>query len=325
MNVMFSRMNMVLLCLVVCLIFAMPTKAFADYFSLLRKSTAIDAAEYIEDNLVNRIGIYWIPGAGSHRQADVIRIHKTWIEPSRTGGNYHVKILFEHIYHAPNFSVDEEGNVLANVKFYQVPRSILPLESSDLRDRRIDLAFLYLYENGSFTRLAELIGKGIEEGRNSNFVLSEDVLSHFYQFTYKAFCGASSCDLPQTVSVAPNSDEWGWEEHSVVFNSPLIIPPNLSYPSFNCQKAGTPVEHAICDSDLISKLDRELADRYTIYKVFVPYGEDYFAEEVKADQIEWVASRSECVDDEAVALDCLAEKYINRINELKLHPNPRLL
>ena len=42
----------------------------------------------------------------------------------------------------------------------------------------------------------------------------------------------------------------------------LVAAPQASDPSFNCNRASTPSEHAICAEPRLGRLDRRLADRY---------------------------------------------------------------
>ena len=78
--------------------------------------------------------------------------------------------------------------------------------------------------------------------------------------------------------------------------------------SFDCGKAGTKVEHLICDNPEISKLDDELGKIYSglFKKVSIPSS---FSREQRT----WLMiEREACVDAE-----CLKTAYRNRIDELK--------
>lgn len=48
----------------------------------------------------------------------------------------------------------------------------------------------------------------------------------------------------------------------LVFALSLTAAPQVSQPSFNCARASTPSEHAICADPRLGRLDRQLADRY---------------------------------------------------------------
>lgn len=75
-----------------------------------------------------------------------------------------------------------------------------------------------------------------------------------------------------------------------------------SNPSFNCAKAGSEVEKAICGSKPLSTLDAILAKRYKAA------GNN---PAVKADQRTWMASRNACADAE-----CVAARYAERLLQL---------
>ncbi len=77
-----------------------------------------------------------------------------------------------------------------------------------------------------------------------------------------------------------------------------------SAPSFNCAKAGTEVEKAICGSKPLSSLDAVMAKVYT--------SAASSKKTTKADQVNWLNTvRNTCQD-----VECLAVKYSARILEL---------
>lgn len=49
---------------------------------------------------------------------------------------------------------------------------------------------------------------------------------------------------------------------TLAFALSLTAAPQVSQPSFNCARASTPAEHAICADPRLGRLDRGLADRY---------------------------------------------------------------
>ncbi|WP_018015927.1 lysozyme inhibitor LprI family protein [Teredinibacter turnerae] len=73
---------------------------------------------------------------------------------------------------------------------------------------------------------------------------------------------------------------------------------------FNCAKASTKDEHAICGNHKLSELDMELSILYRA----IPRKEG-----IKAEQIEWIKSRRQCLDD----IDCIEASYKARIDVLK--------
>jgi uncharacterized protein len=78
-------------------------------------------------------------------------------------------------------------------------------------------------------------------------------------------------------------------------------------PSFDCDKASTPTEYAICASDDLSALDRVLADAYKVAK-----GLDN-STTLRDEQREWNKEKSStCGDD----VECLSQMYQERIKVL---------
>lgn len=85
-------------------------------------------------------------------------------------------------------------------------------------------------------------------------------------------------------------------------------------PSFDCDKASTPTEFAICASNDLSALDRELAATYKAAKVNVEVAKgSEAATKLRDEQRQWNKERSsKCGDD----VECLSETYQKRILEL---------
>jgi uncharacterized protein YecT (DUF1311 family) len=93
-------------------------------------------------------------------------------------------------------------------------------------------------------------------------------------------------------------------------------------PSFDCAKASTPVEHAICESPSVAALDAEMAVSYA--DALKQTGD---AEALRRDQRDWAAQRGPACgimpgadDDVAVvsdeALTCLTDLYQARFEQL---------
>jgi len=76
--------------------------------------------------------------------------------------------------------------------------------------------------------------------------------------------------------------------------------------SFDCAKAGTTVEHLICNNNEVSRLDERLAERYI-------HAQEYVAskEIIKKEQRSWLKIRNTCVD-----VPCLIMSYEERIESL---------
>lgn len=77
--------------------------------------------------------------------------------------------------------------------------------------------------------------------------------------------------------------------------------------SFDCGKAGTKVEHIICDDPELSKLDEVLNAAYK-----VALQDQSKASKIKREQKQWMKERSYCSD-----TDCMEITYRSRIDELK--------
>jgi len=76
--------------------------------------------------------------------------------------------------------------------------------------------------------------------------------------------------------------------------------------SFNCNKAGTPTEKAICADAQLSKIDEEMAELYK--KGLEILDNDLF----KKDQKSWIKDRDKCSGN----MQCLKFAYQNRIREI---------
>lgn len=93
---------------------------------------------------------------------------------------------------------------------------------------------------------------------------------------------------------------------------PAVPPPPVATktwsPSFNCEKASTPTEHRICESEALSALDRNLAEAWKAANAAHPGQKDSF----KQQQRNWLKGNADCNDD-----PCLAARYQERIGFLK--------
>lgn len=82
-------------------------------------------------------------------------------------------------------------------------------------------------------------------------------------------------------------------------------------PSFDCGKASTPTEHAICSSPTLSELDTKMA---SLYRRGLEYSTTAEADRLKGEQRAWLKNRAaECGGDAA----CLDDFSRKRISELK--------
>lgn len=81
--------------------------------------------------------------------------------------------------------------------------------------------------------------------------------------------------------------------------------------SFNCAKAATPTEHAICDNPQLSKLDEQTAG---LYETFISSGEPADkVSAVKAAQVKFLSTRDAC----GANYNCLIDAYTGQIMFLK--------
>ena len=90
----------------------------------------------------------------------------------------------------------------------------------------------------------------------------------------------------------------------------FLMAPVAFSASFDCGKAKSPVEKAICSNDEIGKLDEELSEAYKL-----AVKEDPVQNYVKARQREWVKDNNYC--DKNKMVSCLKTNYEKRISKLK--------
>lgn len=84
-----------------------------------------------------------------------------------------------------------------------------------------------------------------------------------------------------------------------------LFTPSVFAASFDCNKASTFIEKAICGNDEISRLDDELASNFKAMKNSI--GDDA-ATKLIASQKQWLSVRNKCTDDK-----CLIDSYSKRI------------
>src|SRR5260221_2200262 len=85
-------------------------------------------------------------------------------------------------------------------------------------------------------------------------------------------------------------------------------------PSFDCAKASTPIEKAICGSDELAKADADLAAAYaTLASRLDKSAQEHLAK----DELQWIAQRNEERDcTAALSYDCLKYGYPERIGRV---------
>jgi len=97
---------------------------------------------------------------------------------------------------------------------------------------------------------------------------------------------------------------------SIIAGCLYLIAPVAFSASFDCGKAKSTVEKAICSNDELGKLDEELAGAYKLAVKEYPV-QNY----VKARQREWIKDNNYCDKNQIVS--CLKANYEKRISKLK--------
>ncbi len=82
--------------------------------------------------------------------------------------------------------------------------------------------------------------------------------------------------------------------------------------SFNCDKARTEVEHAVCEYRVINDADVKMATTYNILKRLVPMGTRGV---IQDEQVKWLQLRDQCGNSSR----CLSEVYKMRQQKLDLY------
>lgn len=105
-------------------------------------------------------------------------------------------------------------------------------------------------------------------------------------------------EAPQPVAAAP---------------APAVATQVSFVPSFDCAKASTPSERAICSEPLLGKLDGALAENYK-YMLASDIG-DGAKGDLRAKQRAWIAERNKCSDNQ-----CLETAYRARLEAVCEYP-----
>jgi uncharacterized protein len=91
----------------------------------------------------------------------------------------------------------------------------------------------------------------------------------------------------------------------------LVTLSTLNAASFDCKKAGTFIEHAICNDATLSKLDEDLAEAYKNAKTKTDKNA------LKQEQRAWMNTKRKA----CTTVECLREVYQTRLNELNNYQN----
>ncbi|CAM4164662.1 lysozyme inhibitor LprI family protein [Acinetobacter pragensis] len=84
--------------------------------------------------------------------------------------------------------------------------------------------------------------------------------------------------------------------------------------SFDCHKAKTVTEHAVCDHRDLNDADVKMATTYNIIKRLVPMGT---RGAIQDQQVKWLKMRDQCQDNAS----CLTDVYKMRQQKLDLYMN----
>ena len=81
--------------------------------------------------------------------------------------------------------------------------------------------------------------------------------------------------------------------------------------SFNCDKARTQTEHAVCEYRVVNDADVKMATTYNIIKRLVPMGTRGM---IQDEQVKWLSLRDRC----GASQSCLMDVYKMRQQQLEL-------
>ena len=109
-----------------------------------------------------------------------------------------------------------------------------------------------------------------------------------------------------------------WGQPLVAMTSPMneLIPAWAEGPSFDCARAESAAEEAVCADPGLAELDVELARVYGLAAGDPALGEDGL-NTLKAMQRGWIKGRDECWKASTSVEDCTAFAYATRITEIR--------
>lgn len=82
--------------------------------------------------------------------------------------------------------------------------------------------------------------------------------------------------------------------------------------SYDCQKAKTLTEHAVCEHRALNDADVKMATTYSIIKRLVPMGTRGV---IQDEQVKWLSMRDQCRDN----VNCLSDVYKMRQQKLDIY------
>lgn len=106
--------------------------------------------------------------------------------------------------------------------------------------------------------------------------------------------------------------------HLLIAAIPTLVSVPLAAASFDCAKARTRVENTICNNSQLNEADEQLGKAYLSLRKLLPPAQ---ANALRQEQRTWLEQRdSECL---ATEVDCLTQKYEDRIAMLTFRLSPR--
>ena len=90
---------------------------------------------------------------------------------------------------------------------------------------------------------------------------------------------------------------------------------------FDCARAATPVERAVCGNELLARGDLEMG---ALYRSLLAALRDGRAEQLRAGQRAWLRERNACGTGDAVDVVCIARQYAGRLAALSRLADPAL-
>jgi len=110
--------------------------------------------------------------------------------------------------------------------------------------------------------------------------------------------------------------------HTDVPSNLFVLRRTIFRAGFDCARAGTPVEHAICGNELIAQGDFEVGELYRKLRSSLP--ED-LAQELRSGQRAWLRLRNDrCTSGDVADETCLAHQYADRLATLSRLADPTL-
>lgn len=94
----------------------------------------------------------------------------------------------------------------------------------------------------------------------------------------------------------------------------FLIANSVQAASFNCEKAATKTEHAVCKYLQLNDADVKMATTYNIIRKLVPMGTRGV---IQDQQVKWLQLRDQCQDN----VSCLNDVYKMRQQKLDIYMN----